>query len=72
MSVAVTKHYECGFHTINISARLRLDEITDDIVISMLDNVENRLLVIDSNYLLAIIRRINDSTIFKLLISSDD
>lgn len=43
----------------------KLADITDDIIVNLLDKIENRLIKIDANNEFLIIRRISDNAIYK-------
>ena len=43
MMVSIAKHVECSPIYLQFSDNFKLDDISDDVIINMLDNVENKL-----------------------------
>ena len=71
MKVSIAKHVEFSDIYFDFSDNIKIEDIPDDIVISLLDNIENRLqLTRGSNYL--IIRRIHDNNIMLCAIRDDN
>lgn len=72
MKANITKHVESSHIYIQFSNKLRVDEIPDDVIITMLNNVENMMLIIHGNNDFIIIRRVSDNNILKSIITNDN
>ena len=61
----ITKHMEHSEIELRFSNNFKLENITHKVLVDMYDNIENRLLWIDSNEYFVVIRRSFDNKILK-------
>ena len=74
MKINIAKNFEYSYIRIRFSDEFKLEEISDDVIINMLDNIKNKLLKIDEEYWKSfiIIRRISDNQILKSIITYEN
>lgn len=67
MKVSISNHVEYSEIYFKFYDILKIKHVSDDIIISMLDNIENRILKFDGNYNYIIIRRLLDNKVAKFM-----
>ncbi len=71
IAAKVTKHVEEIGIKLNFSDNFKLEDIPDDIIISLLDNVEYRLSIFGGS-MFVIIRRLSDDRVVKCEVTEDN
>ena len=71
MKINIAKHIEKSFISFEFSDKFKIEEISDDIIISMFENIENRILGVDGNTFI-FIHRLSDNKISKSIITDDN
>ena len=64
LRASICKHVEKNDMYVTFSEKFHLNNITDNIIINILDNIENMALTIGGGYFI-IIHRVSDNKIFK-------
>lgn len=72
MKASIAKHVECSEIFLRFSDGFKLYDIPDDTIISMLKNIDNKLLKIYEFYDLVIIRNVSDDAILKVKITDEN
>lgn len=72
MKLSIGKYIEYSEIWLKYSDEFNLECISDNSIITMLDNIENRILCVIRYKYFIIIRRVSDNKVFKSMINDDE